>query len=206
MCCSGEGADAEAAFSRTSPRDIDRRLLSDAEVEGLRNGTQLIIRVLFLAVNEQDGQFIGTCSATLAAPWTGIGVGSWGLLAVGTPRGGAGRILVERCEQYLRLAMLEKVSIEYFCIAEQPSSERLCGWYEGRLGYKCFAAKETGQSYRGNLVKGQVFFRHASKALDVTAALQKEAGSLAEGVSQSDLIAARKVKMAQFLLDESKDD
>ena len=96
----GDDDEAEAAFARTSRLDIERRLLSDAELAGLRCCTRMINRVLFLAVTEEDDTIIGTCSATLAAPWTGVGVGSWGLLAVGTPRGGVGRRLVEHCEEY----------------------------------------------------------------------------------------------------------
>jgi hypothetical protein len=44
-----------------------------------------------------------------------------------------------------------------------------------RLGYVQFKAKPSGQSYRGNEVQGEVFFRHASKPLDIGAALKKEA-------------------------------
>ena len=112
--------------------------------------------------------FVLAGAATLAAPWTGVGVGSWGLLAVGAPRGGVGKALVAHCEQYLRLAMLEKASIEYFCIAGHPSSERLKAWYETKLGYAFTRESTSGKSYRGNEVDGEVFFRHASKPLDIS--------------------------------------
>lgn len=195
------GKEAEAAFMRTSVADIERRLVTDAELESLRAGKIIINRVLFLAVAEKDGAIVGTCAATLSAPWTGVGVGSWGLLAVGEPRGGVGRRLVEHCEQYLKLAMLPESSIEYFCIEGHASSERLRAWYE-RLGYVEFKANPSGQSYRGNEVKGEVFFRHASKPLDIAAALAKEAA----GQGLEALIAARKRGLAAFLLADGKDD
>jgi hypothetical protein len=110
-----------------------------------------------------------------------------------------GRRLVEHCEEYLRAALLEKASIEYFCIAGHASSERLRQWYEARLGYTCFKAKETGQSYRGNEVNGSVFFRHASKSLDVSAGRRDETNS-----SKDEQIAARKRHIAQFLLKGKK--
>ena len=126
---------------------------------------------------------LGSCAShtlpgdeTLAAPWTAQGVGSWGLLAVGAPRLGVGTRLVAHCEDYLRQAMLEKASIEYFCIEDHPSSQRLRTWYEQRLGYSEFKAKSSGQSYRGNEVKGEVVFRHACKELDIDAALANELG------------------------------
>lgn len=202
----GGGEEAEATFKRTSPLDVERRLLSDAELDGLRKGESMISRVLFLAIAEDDGAIVGTCSATLAAPWTGEGVGSWGLLAVSTPRGGVGRRLVEHCESYLRLAMLKSAEIEYFCIAGHPSSERLREWYETRLGYTCFKARENGHSYRGNEVKGQVFFRHARKPLDIADDLQAELNAArAAGRSEDEIFATRKRRIADFLLGKGKD-
>ena len=57
-------AEAEAAFKRTSPADIERRLLTDKELAGLAAGTALLNRVLFLALAEKDGvdTVIGTCT------------------------------------------------------------------------------------------------------------------------------------------------
>ena len=91
--------------------------------------------------------------------------------------------------------MMEAASIEYFCIASHPSSERLREWYESRLGYTCFKANDNGQSYRGNEVKGQVFFRHASKPLNITANLQCETRG-----TEAEVFAARTERMAKFLL------
>jgi hypothetical protein len=62
------GAEAEAAFKRTSVADIERRLLTDAELGRLRAGEIIVNRVLFLAVAERGGAIVGTCAATLAAP------------------------------------------------------------------------------------------------------------------------------------------
>ena len=88
----------------------------------------------------------------------------------------------------------------YFCIEGHPSSTRLREWYETRLDYHCFKAKETGQSYRGNEVKGNVFFRHCDKKLDITADLHSEFGS------QAEVFDARKRRLAKFLLAGMKGD
>lgn len=196
--------EAEAAFSRTTPVDIERRLLTNDELRQLKSqtGPCIINRVLFLAVSK-DGTIVGTCAATLAAPWCPLGVGSWGLLAVSTPRSGVGRVLVERCEQYVRLAMLESISIEYFCITGLPSSEALRTWYEDRLGYQCFKSSSTGSSYRGNEVRGDVAFRHCKKDLDLSKDLESEC---AENPSEKDIFELRKKALASFLLAGTKSD
>lgn len=192
------GGAAEAAFSRTSPEDIQRRLLTDSELQLLKQqtGPPIINRVLFLAVSK-EGAIIGTCAATLAAPWCPAGVGSWGLLAVSTPKLGVGGALVEHCEQYIRTAMLERVSIEYFFIEGLLSSEALRKWYEERLNYACFKASSTGRSYRGNEVCGEVAFRHCMKTLDLSDAFQRESADAPTG---KDIFEARRKALAKFLL------
>lgn len=187
---------AEQAFSRTSPVDIERRLLTDAEVEELRSSPSppLINRVLFLAVTKDDA-IVGTCAATLAAPWCPSGVGSWGLLAVSTPQLGVGRVLVEHCEDYIRTAMLGRIRIEYFYIAGLPSSESLRKWYEERQNYVCFKADPSGRSYRGNLVKGEVSFRHCEKAVDIVEDVTDVSRD-----NQTSLFESRRRRLAKFLL------
>jgi len=189
--------EAEAAFSRTTPEDIERRLLTDSELQSLATGRTLVNRVLFLAV-AKDGGIIGTCAATLSAPWCPSGVGSWGLLAVATPKLGVARALVHHCEEYLRIAMLERVQIEYFHVSGHPSSDSLRKWYEERLGYVCFKANSTGRSYRGNEVKGDVSFRHCEKPLDISSQLQLEK-TYKKG-SEGEVFEARRKRMASFLL------
>jgi len=198
----GNGA-AQEAFSRTTPSDILRRLLSDDELQRLRDpSAQTIInRVLFLAV-AKDKTIIGTCAATLAAPWCPLGVGSWGLLAVKTPKSGVGRRLVEHCEQYLRTAMLEGIRIEYFFISGHPSSESLRQWYEDRLKYVCFKAPSTGRSYRGNEVRGEVRFRHCDKDLNIAGDLDKERALVSD---QAAVFQARRRRLANFLLLGARD-
>lgn len=195
---------AEAAFSRTSPIDIERRLINDDELRQLKSqtGPPIINRVLFLAISK-DGSIVGTCAATLSAPWCPLGVGSWGLLAVSTPKSGIGRALVEHCEQYIRVAMLERIRIEYFCITSLPSSETLRKWYEERLGYKCFQATSTGQSYRGNEVRGEVAFRHCDKQINLSEELEQENQG---NPSQKVIFQARRIRLAEFLLAGIKGD
>lgn len=196
------GREAEAAFSRTSPHDIERRLLTDDEVQQLRGqaGTPPIInRVVFLALSK-EGAILGTCAATLAAPWCPSGVGSWGLLAVSAPRAGVGRALVEHCEEYIKIAMLDRIRIEYFFIAGLPSSESLRKWYEERLDYVCFKAPSTGRSYRGNEVRGEVEFRHCEKAVEIV-------NDISDGaISEKVVFEARRKRMAKFLLAGTKSD
>lgn len=195
-------SEAEATFSRTSPIDIRRRLITDDEIQKLKCPTSppIINRVLFLAVSK-DGRIVGTCAATLAAPWCPSGVGSWGLLAVSEPRQGIGRALVEHCERYIKLAMLGHVRIEYFNVAGVPSSDALREWYEERLGYVCFQADPTGRSYRGNEVRGEVSFRHCEKQLHVPEDVFNER---VEGRAESTIFDARKRRLAKFLLEGVK--
>jgi len=194
-----EGSEeAEAAFSRTTSEDIQRRLLTDDEVQQLKSLSRppIINRVLFLAISK-EGAIVGTCAATLAAPWCPSGCGSWGLLAVSTPKLGVGRALVEHCEQYIKIAMLERVRIEYFFIAGLASSETLRTWYEERLHYSCFKAPSTGRSYRGNEVRGEVAFRHCEKNVDLSDEFQKESVG---APNEKSIFETRRNALAKFLL------
>mmetsp|Transcript_104542 Transcript_104542/g.164981 ORF Transcript_104542/g.164981 Transcript_104542/m.164981 type:complete len:305 (+) Transcript_104542:32-946(+) len=188
----------DAVFSRTTPVDIERRLISDLEMQQLQSHTEppLLNRVLFLAVLS-DGSIVGTCAATLSAPWCPSGAGSWGLLAVSQARMGIGQALVRHCEQYIRLAMLERIRIEYFYIANLPSSEILRKWYEDRLGYECFKAHPMGRSYRGNEVKGEVIFRHCDLFLRESEDVDP---NIHDNLSQKQLFQMRKARLAKFLL------
>merc|ERR1711924_486433 len=120
-------------------------------------------------------------------------------MGVGRPRLGVGGTLVAHCERYLQLAVLPKVKIEYFYIKGHESSEQLRTWYEQRLGYKCFSARYTGRSYRGNEVAGEVYFRHAEKALDTTVLLSGEPRG-----SEAEIFATRRMRLARYLLEGRK--
>mmetsp|Transcript_108906 Transcript_108906/g.306922 ORF Transcript_108906/g.306922 Transcript_108906/m.306922 type:complete len:244 (-) Transcript_108906:209-940(-) len=91
-------------------------------------------RVLHVAY--RDGKVVGCCSSTVRVPW-GAGGGHWGALAVDpdAQRTGVASALVAAAEQRLLERGCTRVQIEYHYCQGDAESERLRGWYEGKLGF-----------------------------------------------------------------------
>jgi len=92
-------------------------------------------RVLHVAL--RDERVVGCCSSTLHVGW-GAGGGHWGALAVDPAAQGTGvaTALVAAAEQRLLDHGCTSVQIEYHYHPGDADSERLRGWYEGKLGFK----------------------------------------------------------------------
>lgn len=92
-------------------------------------------RVLHVAY--RNGEVVGCCSSTVQVHW-GAGGGHWGALAVDPAAQGTGvaSALVAAAEQRLLQHGCTTVSIEYDYSPGDIESERLKGWYEGKLGFR----------------------------------------------------------------------
>ena len=116
-------------YTRCSADDITARLQAGESSEPNR--------VLHLAVN-YAGAIVGCASSSLCTAWTPKCCGHWGFLAVmcSEQKGGIAGAIVAAAEERLAAAGCQHVQIEYEFSPSSPHSQRLCGWYEGPLGYK----------------------------------------------------------------------
>mmetsp|Transcript_85587 Transcript_85587/g.227390 ORF Transcript_85587/g.227390 Transcript_85587/m.227390 type:complete len:225 (-) Transcript_85587:164-838(-) len=119
-------------------RAAHHQRVSEEEIRGrLRQGSAAgANRVLHVAL--RDGCPLGCVSSTLQPPWTPSGCGHWGLLAVAATAQGQGvaSALVAAAEQRLAEAGCSQIQIEYQYTAGHAYSQRLCDWYEARLGFE----------------------------------------------------------------------
>ena len=114
-------------YARVSVQEVCGRLE--------RGGDEQPNRVLHLAF--RGPQLVGCVSSTLQTGWTPSQCGHWGLLvaaraAQGT---GIGRALIRAAELRLVTGGCTHVQIEYEYSAGDAYSQRLCHWYEARLGF-----------------------------------------------------------------------
>lgn len=106
-------------------------------------------RVLHIAW--RGGEAVGVCSSTIQAPFTCVGCGHWGILAVDPSAQGTGvaRALVAAAEHRLARAGCIAVQVEYTYVVGDEASERLRMWYEGSLGFGCISgAPGTQRGHR----------------------------------------------------------
>lgn len=138
---------AAYGYTRVSTEDMSHRI---------RTARNRALHIAFV-----DGKIAGCCSSTLHVPWCGPGCGHWGLLAVHPDAQGTGvaSALVTHAEQRLAHAGMSKVQIEYSYSRGNDQCERLLSWYEGTLGFRGPASRDSG-------------FRVCRKRLDPLGSLQ----------------------------------
>mmetsp|Transcript_68621 Transcript_68621/g.127995 ORF Transcript_68621/g.127995 Transcript_68621/m.127995 type:complete len:202 (-) Transcript_68621:129-734(-) len=152
-------ANAAYGYRRLSAEEVAGRLTRGDSVERAN-------RVLHLAFIGQE--LVGCVSSTYSVPWTQEGCGHWGLLAVDPSAQGCGvaSALVEAAESRLRQGGCYAVQIEYEYAPGDAASERLRGWYEGKLGFASTSSWVVGR-FIGMVLghKGGVQFRRCQKKL-----------------------------------------
>ncbi|OLQ06587.1 Dynein regulatory complex protein 1 [Symbiodinium microadriaticum] len=117
-------------YRRISEHDVRSRV-------AMGDGGGCANRVLHLAF--RDSQLVGCCSSTIQPPFTCCGCGHWGLMVVDPAAQGSGvaSALAVAAEQRLARAGCVAVQIEYQFTVGDEFCERLRGWYEGQLGFRC---------------------------------------------------------------------
>ena len=120
---------AAYGHGRVSKAEVERRL-QHGDIGYRAN------RVLHLAF--RNDRLVGCISSTYSPPWTPAGCGHWGLLVVESTEQGSGvaSALVSAAEARLAAGGCSAVQIEYEFCANDPYSQRLSGWYEGKLNFK----------------------------------------------------------------------
>lgn len=106
-------------------------------------GSSRANRVLHLAM--RGNRVLGCMSSTFNVPWAEDGCGHWGLLVVDVEAQGQGiaSTLVANAERRLAGTCTE-IQIEYEYTHGDPFSDRLKGWYEGKLGFRCASGRSRG--------------------------------------------------------------
>lgn len=81
---------------------------------------------------------VGCMSSTFKVPWAENGCGHWGLLVVDVDMQGKGiaSAMVKAAEARLA-GVCDQIQMEYEFTPNDPLSERLLEWYEGRCGFRC---------------------------------------------------------------------